>query len=182
MADEADDVDNRESSETHSASRYDSAYGEGFSDGRKSMAVSVSRILLSKNASPEEIADITGLAISEVEALRFSESEPQPTPPDSLKKNSDGAATDSDGSYTILHENPAYGTTLVEPRFIRLLREVNNMTQARLAEILGVHERTVCAWETSTVPIRMRTATYLQLKTISNSQDETPEDNRQENP
>ena len=182
MADEAEDVDNLESSETHSASRYDSAYGEGFSDGRKSMAVSVSRILLSKSASPEEIADITGLAISEVEALRFSESEPQLAPPDSPENNPDEIDIDSDGPVTLLRENPAYGTTWVEPRFIRLLREVNNMTQARLAGILGVHERTVCAWETSTVPIRMKTATYIQLKTISNSQDETLEDNRQDNP
>ena len=182
MTDEAEDIDDLESSDTLSASRYDSAYGEGFLDGRKSMAESVSRKLLSLNTSSAEIAAITGLAISEVEALRFSDSELPPAASDSPENDSAEADADSDGPFTILRENPAYGTTLVEPRFIRLLRDVNNMTQAKLAGILGVHERTVCAWETSTLPIRMKTATYLQLKSISNSQDEIPEDNRQDNP
>lgn len=142
---------------------FDDAYGEGFLDGRRSMALAVVRKLMPLH-SDAELSNITGLAEAEIAAIR------DPTPPAEpgpLPKDAPDAVREADGSRLWLRENPAHGTMLVEPGFVRLVRTVRGFTQATLARRLGVHERTVCAWETADQPIRMRTATYAQLKRLS---------------
>ena len=96
------------------------------------------------------ISDVTGLHPSEVAALR----------------NPDGATAEQEkgGSpFMLLRENPISGTMYVEPRFVKLVRTLKDMTQAGFARELGVHADTVSTWETADVPIRMKTATYEKI-------------------
>lgn len=154
-----------------SSTGYDDAYGEGFTDGRKSMAVSILKKLFPLY-SDSELSDITGLSRAEIAGIR-SPDEPK-TSPDSVTPSKPYDL--SPAPVSILRENPAYGTTLVEPSFVRLVRAVNGLTQARLAKKLGVHERTVCAWETADTPLRIKTATYELLLAISNPKNKDPEE------
>ena len=139
---------------------FDDAYGEGFADGRRSMALAVVRKFLPLH-SDSALSDVTGLPEAEIAALRD---------PDAHARTAASAADavrEADGPRLWSRDAPAHGTMLVEPGFVRLVRAARSFTQAALAKRLGVHERTVCAWETADQPIRMRTATYAQLKRLS---------------
>ena len=139
---------------------FDDAYGEGFADGRRSLALAVVRKLLPLH-SDAEISDISGLPVAEIAAIRDPEANTQPP------ASTGDAVRESDGRHPWSRDTPAYGTMLVEPGFVRLVRAAKGFTQAALARRLGVHERTVCAWESAAMPIRMRTATYGLLKRLS---------------
>ncbi|MDD4059847.1 MAG: helix-turn-helix transcriptional regulator [Kiritimatiellae bacterium] len=150
---------------------FDDAYGEGFADGRRSMALAVVRKFLPLH-SDSALSDVTGLPEAEIAALRD---------PDAHARTAASAADavrESDGPRLWSRDAPAHGTMLVEPGFVRLVRAARSFTQAALAKRLGVHERTVCAWESADMPIRMRSATYELLKKLSpsetQSRDETP--------
>ena len=139
---------------------FDDAYGEGFADGRRSMALAVVRKFLPLH-SDSALSDVTGLPEAEIAALRD---------PDAHARTAASAADavrESDGPRLWSRDAPAHGTMLVEPGFVRLVRAAKGFTQAALARRLGVHERTVCAWESAAMPIRMRTATYRLLKDLS---------------
>ena len=137
---------------------FDDAYGEGFADGRRSMALAVVRKFLPLH-SDSALSDVTGLPEAEIAALRD---------PDAHARTAASAADavrESDGPRLWSRDAPAHGTA-------------RSFTQAALAKRLGVHERTVCAWESADMPIRMRSATYELLKKLSpsetQSRDETP--------
>ena len=153
---------------------FDDAYGEGFADGRRSMALAVVRKLLPLH-SDAALSDVTGLPAAEIAAIRDPDAQTQAPAADAVRE--------SDGPRLWSRDAPAHGTMLVEPGFVRLVRAAKGVTQAALAKRLGVHERTVCAWESADMPIRMRTATYEFLKKLSlngtRSRDETP---RQDTP
>ena len=150
---------------------YDDAYGEGFTDGRKSMAVSILKKLIPLY-SDSELSDITGLSTTDIAEIRSPEPQEDPSGSDAQPASQETPSA----PFSILRENPAYGTTFVEPSFVRLVRAVHGLTQARLAKKLGVHERTVCAWETTDTPIRIKTATYELLLAISNPKNKDPEE------
>ena len=142
---------------------FDDAYGEGFADGRRSMALAVVRKFLPLH-SDSALSDVTGLPEAEIAALRD---------PDAHARTAASAADavrESDGPRLWSRDAPAHGTMLVEPGFVRLVRAARSFTQAALAKRLGVHERTVCAWESADMPIRMRSATYELLKKLSPSE------------
>lgn len=146
---------------------YDDAYGEGFADGRNSMATSVAKMLLDQ-MNDETIAEITGLPSPAIAAMRSSTEENETTANPILEPTTD-VETEPATSFSLVRENPTAATTLVEPSFVKLVRLVNNITQASLAKELGVHERTVCLWETAETPIRMKTATYSKLQAIADA-------------
>ena len=137
-------------------SEYDDAYGEGFSDGRKSMASSIAGRMLAAH-DDLTIADITGLHPSEVAALRnpggVTSAESEATPEQGREQS----------PFMLLRENPVPGTMYVEPRFVKLVRTLKGMTQASFARELGVHSDTVSTWETADIPIRMKTTTYEKI-------------------
>ncbi len=144
---------------------YDDAYSEGFADGRSSMASSVAKLLL--NQMPDEaISEITGLPSPTIAAMR-NPAEENPATSNTVSEPVQNVEDEATSSFSLVRENPTSGTTLVEPNFVKLVRLVNNITQASLAKELGVHERTVSLWETAETPIRMKTATYLKLQKIA---------------
>lgn len=144
---------------------YDDAYGEGFADGRSSMATSVAKVLLDQ-MTDEAISEITGQTPATIAAMRSS-TEANSTTADPSAGSPKEDASGATSSFSLVRENPISGTTLVEPSFVRLVRLVNNITQASLARELGVHERTVCLWETAEMPVRMKTTTYSKLQAIA---------------
>ncbi len=146
-------------------SGYDDAYGEGFADGRRSMASSVAKMLLDQ-MTDDAISELIGLAPPVIAAMR-SPVEAISATSDLVPEPLNIAADEAAASFSLVRENPISGTTLVEPSFVRLVRLVNNITQASLAKNLGVHERTVGAWETAETPVRMKTATYSKLQKIA---------------
>ena len=148
-------------------SGYDDAYGEGFVDGRSSMASSVAKMLLNQ-MTDDEISEITGLASAVVAAIRNPEKD-NPATSNTVSEPAKHAEDEATSSFSLVRENPTSATTLVEPSFVKLIRLVNNITQASLAKELGVHERTVGAWETAEMPIRMKTATYLKLQEFADA-------------
>lgn len=170
------DIDKTSGFPIDSFAGYDDAYGEGFTDGRHSMAASVAKLLL-ETMTNEAISEVTGLPIAAVAAIRNPESENA----DSLAPSGEtvgavlNAEIDDVSPFSIVRDNPIAGTTLVEPSFVRLVRLVNDLTQASLAKLLSVHERTVCTWETAETPIRMKTATYSKLLDISDTKPGNPE-------
>lgn len=146
-------------------SGYDDAYGEGFVDGRSSMATSVAKLLLNQ-MTDDAISDITGLASAVVAAIRNPEKE-NPATSNTVSERAKHVDDVAASSFSLIRENRTSATTLVEPSFVKLARLVNNITQASLAKNLGVHERTVSMWETAEMPVRMKTATYLKLQKIA---------------
>ncbi|MGI5868602.1 MAG: hypothetical protein ACOX9C_04030 [Kiritimatiellia bacterium] len=146
---------------------FDDAYGEGFADGRRSMALSIASKLLPLH-SDAVLSDITGLAPTEIAAIRNPDANPKTEAP-----ASEAVRESSDRTRLWSRDTPSYGTMLVEPGFVRLVRAAFGDTQAALAKRLGVHERTVCTWESADTPIRMRSATYELLKEISLGQAQT---------
>lgn len=131
------------------------AYMEGFRDGRTSMAASVARRLFGLK-SDREIAFITGLNAEDLAKIREEEES---------RKNT---VEEEQASYSLeglkfLRDVALSGTALVEPTFVRMVRDTLKLTQASFARKLGVHENTVCSWETSDLPVRIRKATYEQL-------------------
>jgi ribosome-binding protein aMBF1 (putative translation factor) len=131
------------------------AYMEGFRDGRRAMAASVARRLFGMK-SDKEISFITSLSVEELQSLRTEE-------------NARRAIFEAEQSelpmegLTFLRDVAQSGTALVEPSFVRTVRNTLGLTQAALAKKLGVHENTVGSWETSELPVRIRKATYEQL-------------------
>lgn len=129
------------------------AYMEGFRDGRKAMAASVARRLFGLK-SDKEIAFITGLSLDELANIRAEE--------DARRIQSEVEQDSMDG-LTFLRDVALSGTALVEPSFVKTVRDTLGITQAGLAKKLGVHENTVGSWETSELPVRIRKATYEHL-------------------
>lgn len=124
---------------------------EGFNEGRRAMAKTVAARLA--GTMPEnEIAALLGFAASEL----FGENsggESGGETPAPAKSRYDHAAVP--------------GLTLVEPAFVRAVRTCRRLTQPQLAAILGVNARTVCEWETSSVPVRMKSASYARLADLA---------------
>lgn len=152
---------NKQSAHHRSSAYLDDAYGEGFADGRASMAESVAEQLLDQ-MNDEEISRLTGLTTDTIQTLR------QPTESTASAPVTSAETTSNDHSrFRLIRETPTPDTAFVEPNFVRLIREVKKLTQAELAQKLGVHERTVGVWETAAKPVRVRTATYNKLITLS---------------
>lgn len=163
----------------YASSGYDDAYGEGFADGRKSMAASLVR-KMAERLDDGQIAELTGLATSEVAALRNPAQEDY-AQDNAQELDAQTATADADApQLTFLRESPLRGTALVEPRFVKIVRAVNGFTQARLAELLGVHPDTVSTWETAGAPVRMKTATYERLHEML-PESAMPHDNAHDN-
>lgn len=140
----------------------DDAYGEGFVDGRASMAETVARQLL-EQMSDKEISRLTGLTVDAIDTLRHPAGSPTPEPDTDAAES----APVDDARFKLIRETPTPDTAFVEPNFVRLIREVNQLTQAELAQRLDVHEGTVGVWETADKPVRLRTATYEKLILLS---------------
>ncbi|NLB69081.1 MAG: helix-turn-helix transcriptional regulator [Lentisphaerae bacterium] len=147
-------TENRKTTLTEShIDRYDDAYGEGFADGRKSMAKSVVLRLLETHED-EAIAEITGLNKDEIANIRN---------PNADRQNPDSGNSTEKDEFTLLRENPVLGTMYVEPTFVKLVRTLHEKTQAAFAKKLDVHPDTVSTWETADIPIRMKTLTYEKI-------------------
>lgn len=131
------------------------AYMEGFRDGRKAMAASVARRLFGLK-SEKEIAFITGLSHEELSNIRKEEEARHVLVDSEL-------ASDTIDGLTFLRDVALSGTALVEPSFVKTLRNTLGLTQAALAKKLGIHENTVGSWETSELPVRIRKSTYEHL-------------------
>ena len=123
---------------------------EGFAEGRRSMARSIA-LKLRGTMPDEDLASLVGLAPAELESLL--------APPDPRPEEPPPAAPAA----------PAFirGLALVEPNFVRVVRVARGLTQAQLARRLGVNERTVCEWETSPGPVRIKTASYKRLAALA---------------
>lgn len=144
------------------------AYGEGFVDGRASMAETIAKQLLDR-MDDEDISQLTGLTVGAIETLR-DPIEGHAAPPITAMAET---TVVNDAPFRLIRETPTPDTAFVEPNFVRLIREVKQLTQAELAQQLDVHERTVCAWETAETPVRLRTATYDKLVILSRAQAQT---------
>lgn len=131
------------------------AYMEGFRDGRRAMAASVARRLFGLK-SEKEIAFITGLSLEDIANIRAEEEARR------LQIEAELASDPMDG-LTFLRDVALSGTALVEPTFVKTVRDKLGLTQAALAKKLGVHENTVGSWETSELPVRIRKTTYEHL-------------------
>ena len=127
------------------------AYMEGFRDGRKAMAASVARRLFGLKPEKE-----IGLSLEELANIRAEEDARRIQTETEL-------ATDPMDGLTFLRDVALSGTALVEPSFVKTVRDTLGLTQAALAKKLGVHENTVGSWETSELPVRIRKATYEHL-------------------
>ena len=123
---------------------------EGFAEGRRSMARSIA-LKLRGSMPDEELASLVGLAPAGLESLLAPPPDPRPEAP------ADAPAA------------PAFirGLALVEPNFVRVVRTARGLTQAELAKRLGVNERTVCEWETSDGPVRIKTSSYKRLAALA---------------
>ena len=123
---------------------------EGFAEGRRSMARSIA-LKLHGTMPDEDLASLVGLAPADLGSLL--------APPDPRPEEPPPAAPAA----------PAFirGLALVEPNFVRVVRVARGLTQAQLARRLGVNERTVCEWETSPGPVRIKTASYKRLAALA---------------
>ena len=123
---------------------------DGFAEGRRSMARSIA-LKLRGSMPDEDLASLVGLAPADLESLL--------APPDPRPEEPPPAAPAA----------PAFirGLALVEPNFVRVVRVARGLTQAQLARRLGVNERTVCEWETSPGPVRIKTASYKRLAALA---------------
>lgn len=135
--------------ETAAPARPADPWMDGFAEGRRSMARSVA-LKLRGSMPDEELASLVGLDPSGLEAL-LAPPDPRPEAP------ADAPAA------------PAFirGLALVEPNFVRVVRAARGLTQAQLAQRLGVNERTVCEWETSAGPVRIKTSSYKRLAALA---------------
>ena len=123
---------------------------DGFAEGRRSMARSIA-LKLRGTMPDEDLASLVGLAPADLESLLAPpDPRPEEPPPDAPAA-------------------PAFirGLALVEPNFVRVVRVARGLTQAQLAKRLGVNERTVCEWETSPGPVRIKTASYKRLAALA---------------
>ena len=123
---------------------------DGFAEGRRSMARSIALKL--RGAMPdEELASLVGLDPAGLEAL-LAPPDPRPEAPVASAPSA-----------------PAFirGLALVEPNFVRVVRTARGLTQEQLAKRLGVNERTVCEWETSPGPVRIKTSSYKRLAALA---------------
>lgn len=119
-----------------------SDYRQGFSDGRTSMARSIA-VKLTGSMPDDELASLLGLSGEElVELLQNKPEEPL-------------SPVGASGIAAHLR--------IVEPNFVRTLREARHLTQPAFAKLLGVHAHTICEWETSLVPVRIKAETYDRL-------------------
>lgn len=147
----------------------ESIYMEGFKDGQRSMAIMVATRLLAIK-DDDEISEITNLPKEDITSLRASIDEGQ------NKEVVDAAhevREESESKLTYLRDTPSHGTALVEPSFVRIVRQKANLTQASLAKQIHVHENTVTNWETSSGPIRMKEENYrLLLSVLANTVEE----------
>ena len=123
---------------------------EGFAEGRRSMARSIA-LKLRGTMPDEELASLVGLSPADLETLL--------APPDPAPDAPPAAAPAA----------PAFirGLALVEPNFVRVVRDTRGLTQAQLAKRIGVNERTVCEWETSPGPVRIKMSSYRRLAALA---------------
>ena len=123
---------------------------DGFAEGRRSMARSIA-LKLRGTMPDEDLASLVGLDAAGLEAL-LAPPEPRPEAPE-----------------TPAPAAPAFirGLALVEPNFVRVVRTARGLTQEQLARRLGVNERTVCEWETSPGPVRIKTSSYKRLAALA---------------
>lgn len=115
---------------------------EGFEEGRRATARSVAARLRG-TMSDEDLAALVGFDL------------------DSLGEGADSGDGPRAGRAAVR------GLRLVEPSFVRAVRAARRLTQPQLARILGVNVRTVCEWETSELPVRMKSASYDRLAQIA---------------
>lgn len=116
-------------------------YLAGFAEGRRSMARSIA-LKLRGSLPDDDLASLVGLDADGLEALL--------APPD--------PAPERTRATPVLR-----GLALVEPGFVRMLRAARGLTQPELARLVGVHPDTVCDWETSPGPVRIKSASYRRL-------------------
>ena len=117
-------------------------YRQGFRDGRASMARSIA-VKLTGSMPDEELASLLGLSPEELSEL--------------LRAKAESPVAPVGASGIAAH------LRIVEPNFVRTLREARHMTQPAFAKLLGVHAHTICEWETSFVPVRIKAETYERL-------------------
>ena len=132
-------------------------YLEGFAEGRRSMARSVALKL--RGAMPDdEVASLVGLAPAELDALLAP---PTPRPEETA---------------AAVRPAPALlrGLALVEPNFVRIVRDARGLTQPALAKLLGVHPDTISDWESAPGPIRIKLASYRRLAQLGGGAAATP--------
>lgn len=116
---------------------------QGFEEGRRATARAVAAKL--RGTMPdEELASLVGF---DLEALG--------TPADAAPARSryDHAAVP--------------GLRLLEPAFVRAVRAARRLTQPEFASMVGVNARTVCEWETSPVPVRVKTASFDRIAALA---------------
>ena len=119
----------------------------GFEEGRRATARAVAAKLRG-TMDDEEIAGIVGFDAAELFA--------EPTP-----EGGEGAEAAAPRSR---YDHAAVpGLRLLEPSFVRAVRAARRLTQPQLAAMLGVNARTVCEWENSPVPVRVKSASYDRL-------------------
>ncbi len=147
----------------------EAAYREGFLDGRASLAKAVA-VRLHGHVDEAMLSECLDMPVDRIHAMAATEA-PCPPDPDARGESADPAHAHGrltgGTSFNLIRETPTPGTAWVEPGFVRLVRQVNHLTQTELAAQLGVHERTVCVWETAAKPVRLRTATYEKLVRLS---------------
>lgn len=124
---------------------------EGFAEGRRSMARSIA-LKLRGTMPDEDLASLVGLAPADLESL-LAPPDPKPEAP---------AADAAPAAPAFIR-----GLALVEPNYVRVVRVARGLTQAQLARRLGVNERTVCEWETSPGPVRIKTGSYKRLAALA---------------
>ena len=66
------------------------------------------------------------------------------------------------------------GLALVEPNFVRIVRDARGLTQPALAKLLGVHPDTISDWESAPGPIRIKLASYRRLAQLGGGAAATP--------
>ena len=128
---------------------------EGFEEGRRAMAKTVAS-RLAASMQEDEISAIVGFDVRQL----FGES----------SAAEDEGAAEGRVQARSRYDRPAVpGLKLVEPAFVRTVRAARRLTQPQLASILGVNARTVSEWETSPVPLRMKSSSYARLSQLASA-------------
>jgi len=123
---------------------------QGFEEGRRATARAVAAKL--RGTMPnEELAALVGFGLDEL-------GDEEPAAP--ARSRYDHAAVP--------------GLRLLEPSFVRAVRAARRLTQPEFASMVGVNARTVCEWETSPVPVRVKTASFDRIAALAAARKDAP--------
>lgn len=127
----------------------------GFEEGRRATARAVAARL--KGSIPdEEIAGLVGFDLAELEA-----------------GDAEGGGANAPAARSRYDHAAVPGLRLLEPSFVRAVRAARRLTQPELAAIVGVNVRTVCEWENSPVPVRVKKASYDRIGALAAARPES---------